>query len=86
MSTSTNISNHEGIETVEEMLNNQTNKSIGTEVIIFLYLILTLNKFIFNGINSLQIKACAMGTICAPAHANIFIGKFEKLKNLKSLS
>ena len=40
---------------------------------------LTLNNFIFNGINYLQNKGCAMGKICTPAHVNIFIGKFEKL-------
>ena len=34
---------------------------------------------IVNGINYTQKKSCAMGTICAPAYANIFMGKFEKL-------
>ena len=41
-------------------------------------LILTLNNFVFSGIHYLQKIGCAMGTICAPNYANIFMGKFEK--------
>ena len=44
----------------------------------FLALILTLNNLIFNSINYLQTKDCAMGTICAPSYANIFMDHFEK--------
>ena len=40
---------------------------------------LTLNNFVFNGVKYLQKKGCAMGRICAPAYAIIFMGKFEKL-------
>ena len=47
-------------------------------IITFLSLILTLNNFVFNSINYLQIMGCAMGTICAPAYANIFMAQFEK--------
>ena len=43
----------------------------------FLHLKLTLNNFLFNVINYLQIKGCAMGTTLAPAYINIFIGKLE---------
>ena len=43
----------------------------------FLHLKLTLNNFLFNVINYLQIKGCAMGTILAPAYINIFMGKLE---------
>ena len=43
-----------------------------------LKLILTCNNFEFNGKHFLQIKGCAMGTICAPSYANIFMGIFEK--------
>ena len=76
----TNISNHESIEAVKETLNNQAEKPIAIRVINkFLYLTLTLNKFVFNGINYLQKIGCAMGTISAPAYGNIFMGKFEKL-------
>ena len=46
-----NITNHKGIEAVKEALNNQAKKQIAVRVIIkFLYLMLTLNNFIFNGI------------------------------------
>ena len=44
----------------------------------FLALILTLNDFIFNSKFYLQIKGCAMGTICAPSYANIFMSEFEE--------
>ena len=73
----TNITNNESIEEVKEKLDGQNNKPIATKVIKFLFLILTLNNFIFNSINYLQIKTCAMGTIYAPSYANIFMEKFE---------
>ena len=44
----------------------------------FLALILTLNNFIFNCKNYLQVKGCAMGTICAPSYAHIFMDHFER--------
>ena len=47
-------------------------------ILTFLKLILTLNNFVFNGINYLQEKGCAMGTKCAPSYANIFMGWFEE--------
>ena len=76
----TRISIHECIEAVKETLNNQGNKPIATRVIIkFLYIILTLNNFAFNGINYLQKKDSPIGTIYAPAYISIFMGKFEKL-------
>ena len=41
----TNIPNHKGIESVKEMLNNQTSKSIAIQVIVkFLCIILTMNN------------------------------------------
>ena len=76
----TNTLNHKDIEAVKETLNNQAKKPIATQLNIkFLYLTLTLNNFLFNGITYLQKKACAMGTICTLSYANIFEGKFEKL-------
>ena len=75
----TNIPNHEGIEAVKSALNSVSQKPIATKVIIkFLFLILTPNNFVFNGIHYLQKIGCAIGTICAPNYANIFMGKFEK--------
>ena len=37
-----------------------------------------IEAVVFNAINYLQIMGCAMGTICAPAYANIFVAQFEK--------
>ena len=75
----TNIPNHEGIEAVKILLNFISQKLIATKVIIkLLFLILTLNNFVFNGIHYQQKFVCAMGTICAPNCANIFMRKFEK--------
>ena len=72
----TNIPNKEGIEAVETTLKR---KNIGTAIIsTFLRLVLTLNNFVFNSQNYLQIKGCAMGTKCAPSYANIFMGMFEE--------
>ena len=58
----TNIPNDEGISAV---------------ITTFLALILTLNNFVLDCIHYLQIKGCPMGTICAPAYANIFMANFE---------
>ena len=44
----------------------------------FVALILTLNNFVFNSNFYLQINGCAMGAICAPAYANIFMAEFEQ--------
>ena len=60
-----NISHKEGIETVKQKL-KKSKPSISIKVILtFLKLILTLNNFVFNGINYLQKKGCAMDTKCA---------------------
>ena len=59
----TNILKHEGIKAVKETPNTEAKKPIATQVIIkFLYLVLTLSNLVFNGINHLQKKGCAMGT------------------------
>ena len=70
----TNIPNNEGINAVREAYDKHTSKSVSTKVIItFLSLILALNNVIFNCSHYLQVMGCAMGTICAPAYANIFM-------------
>ena len=75
----TNIPNKEGIQALNKAYDKKQHKSIATTVIVTLMtLILTLNNFVFNEKNYLQIKGCAMGTICAPPFANIFMGKFEE--------
>ena len=74
----TNISNSEGIAAVKNAYVNYSKKSIATKVVTtFLALTLTLNNFIFNCKHYLQIKGCVMGTLYAPAHANIFMASFE---------
>ena len=66
----TNIPNNEGIAAVKRKHDNYPNKSVATKVITtFLALFLTLNNFISNSKFCLQIKGCAMGTICAPTYA-----------------
>ena len=68
----TNIPNVEGIKSVKTSLGKYSKRTVSTKVITtFLALILTLNNFIFNCKIYLQIKGCAMGTICAPSYANI---------------
>ena len=44
----------------------------------FLALSLTLNNIIFNCRNYLQMKSCAMGTICAYSYAKIFMDHYER--------
>ena len=62
----TNIPNHEDIEAVKKKLNAQSDKPITTKIITkFLFHILTVNSFIFNSIDYLQMTGCAMGTICS---------------------
>ena len=74
----TKIPNAEGISAVRTALDNYSKKTTTTNVITtFLALILTLNNFLFDCIHYLQIKVCAMDTICAPAYANIFMANFE---------
>ena len=71
--------NHEGIEVVKETLNDQAKKPIETRVITrFLYLILTLNNFVFNGVNCLQKKGFARAQF---AHLGMQTFSWENLKN-----
>ena len=68
------------MEALKETPNKQAKKQIPTRVTIkFLYLILTLNNFVFNVINYRQMKGCAMVTICAHTFTNIIMGKVEKM-------
>ena len=68
----TNISNHESTEAAKEALNSVLQKPIATKVSIkFLFPILTLNNFIFNGIHYLQKLGFVMGIVWAPNYENI---------------
>ena len=63
----TSIPNNKGIASVKKKYDNYPRKTIPTKIIAtFLALILTLNNIIFNSKFYLQIKGCAMGTICDP--------------------
>ena len=74
----TNILNNEGIKAVREAFDKHPSKIVSPKIIItFLSLILTLNNFIFNCSQYLQVMAFAMGTICAPVYINIFLVQFE---------
>ena len=72
------VPNDEGSQAVRDALNASTTRLPTRITTTFLFLILTLNNFIFNGISYLQRAGCAMGTKCAPSYANIFVGMFEQ--------
>ena len=78
----TNIPTNGGLDAVKLTLNEPMNKnSLKASPIVILELLkltLTCNNFEFNCKHFLQIKGCAMGTICAPSYANIFMGIFQK--------
>ena len=74
----TSIPNSDGIAAVKRAYYKHEQKTVASKVLTtFLALILTLNNFIFNSKLYLQIKGCAMDTICAPAYTNIFMAYFE---------
>ena len=74
-----NIPNNEEIASVKKKCDIYLKKTISTKIITtFLALMLILNNFIFNSKFYLQVKGCAMGTICAPSYANIFMSEFEE--------
>ena len=69
----------EGIKALEESLDARQSKTTTTKIITTLmWLFLTLNNFIFNGLDYLKIKGCQMGSFCSPSYATIFMGKFEE--------
>ena len=73
----TNIPNEEGIEVIKNLLQQKQSKL--TKVITaFLWLILTLNNFIFNSTHYLQLTDVAIGTKCAVIYANLFMNNFEE--------
>ena len=82
----TNIDNNEGIKAIEQ--NSTITSSLSKQMIqiitTLMSLILTLNNFVFNGMNYHQVKGTAMGTRAAPNYANIFMGWFEEKYIYKS--
>ena len=73
----TNIPNEEGVNVIKNILQKKQSK-LTTVITAFLWLILTLNNFIFNSTNYLQISGVAMGTKCAVIYANLFMSHFEE--------
>ena len=83
----TNIPNNEGIDAIKDYITKSDISNMKPVLIAFLRLVLTLNNFSFNGANYLQISGVSMGTKCAPAYANLFMGSFEDkyiLPNIKN--
>ena len=74
----TNIPNDEGIRATRTFLTRAGKSSLIPVINKFLWLILTLNNFIFNCINYLQLNGVSMGTKCAPNYANLFMAHFEE--------
>ena len=78
----TNIPTNKGLDAVKSKLNEPFKKhALKASPVVILELlkpILTCKNFEFNGKHFLQIKGCAMRTICAPSYANIFMGIFEE--------
>ena len=74
----TNIPHKDGTDACRHYLDTRQEKKPSTSFLCNLItLILTLNNFVFNSINFLQIQGTAMGTCMAPNYANLFMGKFE---------
>ena len=75
----TSIPNKEGTAATKKRYDSYIHKTLPTKIItVSLALILTLNNFVCNSKFYLQLKGCAMVTICAPAYANIFMAEFEQ--------
>lgn len=73
-----NIPHKEGITAVKDSLERKTAKALIKVVLMFLKLIPTLNNFVFNSCNYLQIKGYATGTKCVPYYVNIFNGESRR--------
>ena len=74
----TNIPHKDGTDACRHYLDTRQDQTPSTSFLCKLItLILTLNNFVFNSINFLQIQGTAMGTCMAPNYANLFMGKLE---------
>ena len=74
----TNIPNDQGIRATRTFLSRAGKSTLIPVITKFLWLILTLNNFIFNGTNYLQTNGVSMGTKSAPNYANLFMAYFEE--------
>ena len=76
----TNIPPEEGVEEVCKFLQSRPDKSVPTEFLTrVLEQVLTLNIFEFDKKLFLQKIDTAMGTVCAPPYATIFMNKIDEL-------
>ena len=72
----TNIPIEEGLDAVQEALEERESKKISTEFLVrLLEMVLKSNIFEFNSELFLQLIGTAMGTKCAPNYSNIFMAK-----------
>ena len=70
----TNIPIEEGLDAVQEALEERESKKISTEFLVrLLEMVLKSNIFEFNSELFLQLIGTAMGTKCAPNYSNIFM-------------
>ena len=77
----TNIPNNEGLDAIKSYFRSRAapgDQILSKVICTFLTLILTLNNFVFNGVNYVQTNGASMGTKCAPTYASLFMGKFEE--------
>ena len=69
---------NKGIAAAKKRYDSYIHKTLSIETKpTFLSLILKWNDFALNSKFYLRIKGCAVGTICAPTYANIFMAEFE---------
>ena len=81
----THLPNQEGVAAVKCYLRARANPGDGilSKILTtFLTLILTLNNFVFNDQNFVQINGASMGTKCSPTYSSLFMGKFEEMNIL----
>ena len=75
----TNIDHDEGVEACVEKLENRRKKSIPSETLgSLILLVLKSNAFRFGNLVYRQVMGTAMGTPMAPNYANLFMAKFEE--------
>ena len=75
----TNINHADGLSACRLALDSRSVKEPPTDQLIRLpELVLTLNNFEFDSFHYLQIRGTAMGSVCAPSYAIIFMSHLEE--------
>ena len=71
-----NIPHEEGIKTCEEFLNlRELLVPSSADICHLVWLILTMNCFLFNESHFIQVHGTAMGICTAPSYANLYYGE-----------